>query len=94
MPVAVSVSQPVGLSSDEIRIDDSGFETFINDGYIIVDNQTGRIYRVLQRYPNQPTVIQLDRPWQGNPRFVQVIPPPADGGRCPCVGVFQKVISF
>ena len=100
MPVRVGVSQPGGFPADEIQIEPvnfSGYEILINDGYTIVDNETGRIYRVLQRYPNRPTDIQLDRPWVPGvniPPSVWVIPPPVTGGRGPCVGVFQKVISF
>ena len=46
MPVKVGVSGTAG--NNELTI--TGDKTYINDGYTIVDNETGRIYRVLERY--------------------------------------------
>ncbi|MHC5074855.1 MAG: type IV pilus modification PilV family protein [Planctomycetota bacterium] len=68
----------------------------INDGYFIVDDETGQIYRVMERYSEQMDwVIRLDRDWDGaSPAEVWVIPPPIDGGASPCIGVFQRVIRF
>jgi prepilin-type N-terminal cleavage/methylation domain-containing protein len=100
MPVKVEVS--TGDRNDEIRIDKTGTagdpdeRPFINDGYTIVDDKTGRIYRVLERYasPRDNTIL-LDRKWGGDSEGnVWVVPPPVGGGRWPCVGVYQKVIRF
>jgi prepilin-type N-terminal cleavage/methylation domain-containing protein len=91
MPVKVGVSG----SNNELQIG-SGKETYINDGYTIVDDVTGRIYRVLERYkvPNDNKVL-LDRNWEGAaPNAVWVVPPPTGGGRYPCIAVYQKVIRF
>lgn len=97
-PVKIGVSG----GGNELTID-SGYETFINDGYTIVDNVTGRIYRVLERYkPPNDAVILLDRnwddkDWQGNPNppsDVWVVPPPVGGGRCPCIVVYPTLIGF
>jgi hypothetical protein len=109
VPIDVNVVQ-VGPDANEILIDDviSGDNvdeiTFINDGYTIVDNQTGQIYRVLERYADDPGtavredgMIRLDRPWRGGqllPGLVWVVPPPANGGRYPCIAIYQKVIRF
>ena len=91
MPVKVDVSGTTG--NNELTI--IGDETFINDGYTIVDNETGRIYRVLERYPDEDDTILLDRDWQdGSSGSVWVVPPPATGGRYPCIAVYQKVIRF
>ena len=94
-PVAVQVDVDVSPSgrADELAIEPVK-KNFINDGYTIVDNQTGDIYRVLERYaaPND-NVILLDRDWRGS-GLVWVVPPPSGGGRCPCVAVYQKVIGF
>lgn len=75
--------------------------TWVNDGCRIVDNQTGEIYRVVQRRPDPPDIwsvgsaIELDRPWQGPiAGFVWVVPPPIGSGKDPCIAVSQKVIRF
>ncbi len=94
MPIDVQVSQ---VGPDELSIVEPVEKTFINDGYTIVDNETGQIYRVLERYAGAPPidqVIKLDRPWRGGPGSVWVVPPPVNGGRYPCIAVYQKVIRF
>jgi hypothetical protein len=91
------VPVPVGVTSvpvpDTLQIDQPAF---VNDGYTIVDNQTGQIYRVLERDADMPDMIVLDRPWQGKilPGLVWVVPPPIGGGRGPCIAVYQRVIRF
>jgi hypothetical protein len=67
----------------------------INDGYIIIDDETGQMYRVLERYPQTDWIIKLDRDWEGKPSAdVWVIPPAIGGGASPCVGVFQRIMRF
>jgi prepilin-type N-terminal cleavage/methylation domain-containing protein len=101
--IAVGVSGPVG--GYELTIDTSinaSAKTYISDGCTIVDDATGQIYRVLERYlPPNDNVIKLDRPWrpdltppQNAADNVWVVPPPVNSGRYPCIGVYQKVISF
>jgi len=78
-------------------IDELGF---VNDGAILVDDATGQIYRVLERYGNPPDKIRLDRPWTGGAigsssgGWVWVVPPATSGGRNPVVGVYQDVLQF
>jgi hypothetical protein len=74
----------------------SGDKTFINDGSTIVDNLSGKIYRVLERDAIVDNEIVLDRDWDGprTPFIVWVVPPPIGGGRKPCIAVYQKVIRF
>jgi type II secretory pathway pseudopilin PulG len=72
--------------ANELEITDPAEKTFINDGDLIVDDPTGRIYRVVERYksPNDDLIL-LDKDfveddWQGNPpqvssRFVWVVAP-------------------
>ncbi len=102
VPVKVKVSQPG--NSNELLIGDFNpppddqvdEKAFVNDGYTIVDDTTGRLYRVLERYasPRDNTIL-LDRNWEGDSEGnVWVVPPPVTGGRGPCIGVYQKVIRF
>ena len=92
MPVPVGISKD---SDNELRID-SGYETFINDGYTIVDDETGQLYRVLERYtPPDDKMILLDRKWDGGSTgSVWVVPPPVNSGRYPCIAIYQKVMRF
>lgn len=117
VPVFINVLLPdirrrnellIDLSAD-YSIDIENIEnTFIGEGYTIVDDETGRIYRVLKRYTEDPDspiledqLIQLDRNFVPGRWFIAngrgkvwVIPPAFGGGRNPCVGVYQKVIRF
>jgi prepilin-type N-terminal cleavage/methylation domain-containing protein len=105
-PVRIGVNVVPGLGHEnELSIKVLGEEIFINDGYTIVDNATGRIYRVLERYkaPADKTIL-LDERWDGTSGDVWVVPPPLTpgtsvsekkcSGRYPCIAVYQKVIRF
>ncbi len=94
MPVKVGVS---GSAGSNVLTIEAGKENFINDDYTIVDDLTGRLYRVLERDASQPDTIVLDRLWNVDspaPGWVWVVPSPANGGRYPCLAVYQKVIRF
>ena len=98
MPVFVWVRQPLSiLNSDELIIlpsDSIEEKRFINDGCTIVDDETGQIYRVLERYGDDPGtvtiaedhIIRLDRPFVQGTTYVPpelkgkvwVIPPRVD----------------
>jgi len=101
-PAPVKIGVTV-TSNNELTITNGKEITFINDGYTIVDDATGRIYRVLERYksPNDNKIL-LDKDWnnkdwQGGTitlPSVWVVPPPVNGGRGPCIAVYQKVIRF
>ncbi|MBN2181390.1 MAG: hypothetical protein JW715_05715 [Sedimentisphaerales bacterium] len=94
-PVEVGVSLGAGAEGNKLVINNSNQWAYINDGYKIVDNRTGGIYRVLQRDPDSPNTIVLDRTWQGQSAdSVWVVPPPVNGGRNPVVAVYQKLIRF
>ncbi|MHC4693394.1 MAG: type IV pilus modification PilV family protein [Planctomycetota bacterium] len=100
-PVPVPVPVSMGPGPKELTITNPTDKTFINDGYTIVGNEYGRIYRVLERYDspgNDQTIrLDLDRIWgPGNisPTVVWVIPPPVGGGRCPFIAIYQRVIRF
>ncbi|MHC4323324.1 MAG: type IV pilus modification PilV family protein [Planctomycetota bacterium] len=93
VPVEVGVSGAVGDPALTI----TGDMTLINDGYTIVENATGNIYRVAERGANPALPEQINlapgKPWQGGDS-VWVIPPPVGGGKWPCIAVYQKIISF
>jgi type II secretory pathway pseudopilin PulG len=97
MPIDVVVSQ-ISPDANELSIINPDEKTFINDGYTIVDDENGQIYRVLERYAAlDDDRIRLDRPWVPGivlPDKVWVVPPPVNGGRYPCIAIYQKVIRF
>jgi type II secretory pathway pseudopilin PulG len=101
-PVAVALSVSQGTKLFELVINDlnpsDGINeaNFVNDGYTLIDDTTGQIYRVLERYqPPADNAIHLDKPWDGGSTgSVWVVPPPAGGGRYPCIAVYQRVIRF
>jgi hypothetical protein len=90
------------LQRNELLLDDGAIDEwrFVNDGARIIDDKTGYIYRVLERYADQPDRLKLDRPWAEGPvggepqRWVWVVPPPVSSGRSPLVAVYQKVLKF
>ena len=93
IPMKVSIS---GITDQSrLTITESDRITWINDGYTIVDDKTGRIYRVIERDAEQTDRIRLDRPWKGEQTgWVWVVPPPANGGKNPNIAIYQKVIRF
>lgn len=92
LPVQVNVT----LTTEQmLTIDNPDEQSFINDGYTIVDNRTGSIYRVIQRQIDAPNTILLDREWQGGSAdSVWVVPPPVNSSKNPCIAIYQKVIRF
>ena len=50
---------------------------------------------LLDRDPDAPNIVVLDRNWQrGAPGSVWVVPPPVGGGKYPGIAVYQRVMSF
>lgn len=93
-PVKVEVAEVVGRSN-ELEIANDNEKTFFNDGRRIVNNATGRIYRVMERYASpDDNIVLLDGDWPGGPGNVWVVPPPTGGGRYPCIAIYQKEIRF
>lgn len=113
LAIRLDVTQEDDDEQDELTIEDSEDSddideyTFVNDGATLVDNQTGHIYRVLERYADPPNRIKLDRPWLeglatteeegaegAGTNEVWVIPKPVAGGRSPLVAVYQEIMRF
>jgi len=96
--VAVTSLNPNELLINDLVLppsDDIVEATFINDGCIIVDNQKGWRFRVLERYTSPGDTVLLDGSWSFNgERLVWVVPPPAGGGRNPCIAIYQTDIQF
>ncbi len=88
-PVKVGVSQG-GLEDNELRIDE---KRFITDGCRIVGDETGQRCRVLERYATDDDTVLLDADWEGGDE-AWVVPPPVNGGRNPCIAVYQRTMSF
>jgi hypothetical protein len=91
----------IGTGGSNVLTISPPYITWVNDGCTIVDDQTGQIYRVVQRLPDPPdflpnySSVELDRPWEGGPFGpVWVVPPPIGSGKDPCIAVSQKVIRF
>jgi hypothetical protein len=95
-PVKVEISAVSGAGNEnKLTINVAGEENFILDGSTIADNQTGQLYRVLQHDSIASNTILLDRAWLGTANSsVWVVPPPVNGGRYPCIEIYQKVIRF
>jgi len=103
-PVWLDVTRDSSADEDVITITDAipsdtiDERSFVSDGSILVDDATGRMYRVLERSVDQPGTITLDRDWEGadlaSGGKVWVVPPPVSGGRNPGVAVYQKILRF
>jgi prepilin-type N-terminal cleavage/methylation domain-containing protein len=94
LPEAVKVEIDAGYGElNEIQIVNE--RQFFSRGSKIVDDETGIIYEVQERYKGgNDNIIRLDKNWQGGSDYVWVVPPPSSGGRKPCVGVYQRIIKF
>jgi len=93
IPRKVDISGIIGQS--RLTITDTDKTTWINDGYTVVDDKTGQIYRVIERDTNQTNRFRLDRPWQGDQTgWVWVVPPPLAGGKNPNIAIYQKIVRF
>lgn len=113
-PIKVSVlydaSQPRQLtfnSEDAVNKEwDSAADNvsrFFNEGFTIIDDQTGQVYRITEYEDSDDDLIRdtlvLDRNWEpnvtaGSAEYIWVVPPAVNSDRYPCVGVYQRVLYF
>jgi hypothetical protein len=113
-PVPVNVDFFAAQPRELVIKDDPAFladesRYFFDDGYTILDNLTGKIFRVLEvkdvdedNFPDT-LVLMDDWQWDGYPvlpaadevdRTIWIVPPAVGSDRYPCVGVYQKTIYF
>lgn len=93
IPMKVDISGIVGQS--RLTITEADKIAWINDGYTVVDDKTGQIYRVIERDTDQLDRVRLDRIWQGEQSgSVWVVPPPLAGGKNPNIAIYQKIVRF
>ncbi|MDD5459624.1 MAG: prepilin-type N-terminal cleavage/methylation domain-containing protein [Phycisphaerae bacterium] len=112
--VTVFVSRKVGAARDipkpekienvkgDRYILDIGYanRNFAGDGYRIIDDENGEIYRVIEKTinnSNNTAYLRLDRQWRdGTPSsgIIWTVLPPAGSGRNPVIAVYQKTIRF
>ncbi len=87
----------VDVVQGEYSITVTGDQTLISAGQTIVDNRTGRLYRVNDRDVVDDTLVELYSPWldpASASDAVWVVSPPANSSRNPCIAVHQRVIRF
>ena len=105
-PVPVNVTYDPAYPK-ELTIDTAGVwfnaaSEFFDDGYTIVDDYSGNIYRVLEvkdaNTDGLPDTLVLQQDWvptlNAPNETIWVVPPAVGSDRYPCVGVYQKVIRF
>jgi type II secretory pathway pseudopilin PulG len=96
IPRAAGISDLSQPASNELNIA-YGNVRYVNPPTTILDNASGRLYRVIERKVSPSTVVVLDRDWDSDtdiPRQIWVVPPPNTGGKNADVGVFQRIIRF
>ena len=106
----VDASDPINAQWDTDLSQTNTVYSFVDEGYRIVNDRDGRIYRILEMKDELPsgsidgipeTLVLFDN-WQPDPAVttfpytetIWVVPPGVGSSRYPCVGVFQKVIRF
>jgi len=94
--ILVDVIVQAAPNDDELQISD-GNEMNVNPPTTILDDATGKIYRVIDRKIDEPNTIKLDRVWENaplSPDHIWLVPPPLSGGQNADIEVFQRIIRF
>lgn len=111
-PVKITVNPVAGLNN-ELQLQSNltaDYRYLVSDDYTIVDDRTGRLYRVLEKYSapaNDIILLDKDFDWANSNGDIWVVPPPVQpgitdptvtvkrvSGQYPCIGVYQKIIRF
>jgi len=96
VPAKIEVELLSGVRN-ELMVDDSKEARFFQEGAKLVDNETGEIYRILEKYGADENLIVLDRDFgksASDNYYVWLVPPAVNGGRNPCIGIVQKEMQF
>lgn len=90
---AVVRSDPDPNDELGVLVSDAGY---INPPTTIIDNATGKIYRVINREIADPNVVVLDKAWENGTgdASIWLIPPPDTGGKNADIEVFQGIMRF
>jgi len=88
-----------GLKDDELRITEPNQIREVNPPTTILNNASGRLYRVVDREVADSNIIKLDRIWtedmnNSSQRYIWLVPPPETGGRNADIEVYQRIIRF
>jgi prepilin-type N-terminal cleavage/methylation domain-containing protein len=92
-PVPIMIPAPGLKDLPELTIS-AGNENLVNPPTTIIDNETGRLYRIVKRGDGGNTIVTLDRPLEENIATIWLIPPPQSGGKNADVEVYQRIIKF
>lgn len=91
-PEVINISVQQTGPQNELQIITAGQEKYINPPTTILDNATGRLYRVVDRVNN---MVTLDRDWTGAaPTLIWLVPPPDSGGKNAGIEVYQRIMRF
>jgi prepilin-type N-terminal cleavage/methylation domain-containing protein len=100
-PKTILIQVEPGTEADELRLPPWVEEKNVNPPTTILDKDSARLYRVVDRkvdvVSGKSNVIKLDRNWDANtnpPSNITLIPPPDTGGKNADVEVYQRIIRF
>lgn len=98
-PILLGITGTQGSEKKIIEVSTSEYETddtlasYVTDKSVILNGSDGKIYRVVD-IDAENNLLFIDKSWEGPVYGFWVVPPPVNGGRYPCVGVYQKIINF
>jgi prepilin-type N-terminal cleavage/methylation domain-containing protein len=99
VPVPVKVQVNCAVAGKTITVQTASQSSFFTEGCMIVENSTGKIYKVLEMKDNDATagretlILQDIFPVVGD-ADVWVVPPAVGSSRNPCIDVAQTTLVF
>ena len=99
--ININVSVQASPANDKLQITAAGQENYGNPPTVVLDNATGKLYRIIDREFNtvsgKSDIIKLDRPWEDAVTAsdsIWLILPPVSGGKNADIEVYQRIIRF